>query len=72
MSSPRVLLIAVTVTLAVALLAPGAIAGEQATASLSRNLLVNGDSLAVGTAPYLPRALRRWRVTQSTAISRHE
>ena len=32
---------------------------------------MNGDSLAVGTAPYLPRALRRWRVTQSTAISRH-
>jgi hypothetical protein len=40
-------------------------------ASRTRNLLVNGDSLAVGTAPYIPRALRRWRVTQSTAISRH-
>ena len=32
---------------------------------------MNGDSLAVGTAPYIPRALRRWRVTQSTAVSRH-
>jgi hypothetical protein len=40
-------------------------------ASRTRNLLVNGDSLAVGTAPYIPRALPRWRVTQSTAISRH-
>jgi hypothetical protein len=37
----------------------------------SRRLLVNGDSLAVGTAPYLPRELGRWKVTQSTAISRH-
>ena len=71
MRGARVLLVALTVMLAVALLAPGAPAGERATASLSRNLLVNGDSLAVGTSPYLPRALRRWRVTQSTAISRH-
>jgi lysophospholipase L1-like esterase len=39
--------------------------------ALSRRLLVNGDSLAVGTQPYLPKELRRWRVTQSTAISRH-
>ncbi len=49
--------------------APSAEVGVEA--SRARNLLVNGDSLAVGTAPYLPRALRRWRVTQSTAISRH-
>ncbi|MEA2329927.1 MAG: hypothetical protein QOH58_65 [Thermoleophilaceae bacterium] len=39
--------------------------------ALSRRLLVNGDSLAVGTQPYLPQELRRWRVTQSTAVSRH-
>jgi hypothetical protein len=39
--------------------------------ALSRRLLVNGDSLAVGTEPYLPKELRRWRVTQSTEISRH-
>jgi hypothetical protein len=45
--------------------------GVPADAARTRNLLVNGDSLAVGTAPYIPRALRRWRVTQSTAISRH-
>jgi hypothetical protein len=51
-----------------------ALALPLATASgadaLSRRLLVNGDSLAVGTAPYLPRELARWRVTQSTSISR--
>jgi hypothetical protein len=41
-----------------------------ADASRTRKLLVNGDSLAVGTAPYIPRALQRWRVSQSTAISR--
>lgn len=51
--------------LAVLLLVP------PAPAAPSRNLLVNGDSLAVGTGPYLPRMLRRWRVTQSTAVSRH-
>jgi lysophospholipase L1-like esterase len=45
--------------------------GVPVDAARTRNLLVNGDSLAVGTAPYIPRALRRWRVTQSTAISRH-
>jgi hypothetical protein len=46
-------------------------ADQPAEASLSRRLLVNGDSLAVGTRPYLPRALRRWRVAQSVSISRH-
>jgi lysophospholipase L1-like esterase len=37
----------------------------------SRRLLVNGDSLAVGTKRYIPWALDGWRVTQSTAVSRH-
>ncbi|MBA3264086.1 MAG: hypothetical protein H0T69_16775 [Thermoleophilaceae bacterium] len=39
--------------------------------ALSRRLLVNGDSLAVGTQSYLPRGLRGWKVTQSVAVSRH-
>jgi len=54
-------------------LAPAGVstADEHARASLSRNLLVNGDSLAVGTRPYLPSELRRWRVSQSTSVSRH-
>jgi hypothetical protein len=36
----------------------------------SRKLLVNGDSLAVGTKPYIPRELDGWKVTQSTAVGR--
>jgi lysophospholipase L1-like esterase len=51
--------------LVLALVAP---ASAQA---LSRRLFVNGDSLAVGTKPYLPQELRRWKVTQSAAVSRH-
>jgi lysophospholipase L1-like esterase len=39
--------------------------------ALSRRLLVNGDSLAVGTKPYIPKALRGWQVTQSASVSRH-
>ena len=39
--------------------------------ALSRRLLVNGDSLAVGTKPYLPQELRRWKLTQSASVSRH-
>jgi lysophospholipase L1-like esterase len=34
-------------------------------------LLHNGDSLAVGTQIYLPRALRGWRIRASVDISRH-
>lgn len=36
-----------------------------------RRLLVNGDSLAVGTRPYIPRELEGWKVEQSTSVSRH-
>jgi NADH:ubiquinone oxidoreductase subunit len=53
------------------LLATAAPAGPDAEASLARGLLVNGDSLAVGTQPYLPRELRSWKVVQSVAVSRH-
>ena len=56
--------------LSVLVLAAALVAPASADA-LSRRLLVNGDSLAVGTAPYLPRELARWKVTQSTAVSRH-
>lgn len=45
-------------------LAPPASAAE-------RSVLVNGDSLAEGTRPYIPRELPRWRVAQSTSVSRH-
>jgi lysophospholipase L1-like esterase len=39
--------------------------------ALSHRLLVNGDSLAVGTRPHIPRELDGWKVTQSTSVSRH-
>ena len=38
---------------------------------LSKRAFVNGDSLAVGTQPYIPGFLRGWNVQQSTSISRH-
>jgi lysophospholipase L1-like esterase len=44
--------------------APGAAAAE-------RRLFVNGDSLAEGTRPHIPRELPGWRVRQSTKVSRH-
>jgi hypothetical protein len=37
----------------------------------ARTLIVNGDSLAVGTEPYLPGALPGWRIETSASISRH-
>ena len=43
-----------------------------ATASAAeRSLLVNGDSLAEGTRPYVPSELPGWKVRQSTKVSRH-
>ena len=45
--------------------------GAGAAAPRSRAILHNGDSLAVGTQIYLPRALRGWRVRVSVDISRH-
>jgi lysophospholipase L1-like esterase len=45
-------------------------ASADGTDAATRRLLVNGDSLAVGTRPYIPRELARWEVRQSTAISR--
>jgi hypothetical protein len=48
-----------------------ALAAPASAEAPSHRLLVNGDSLAVGTQPYLPHELGGWQVTQSTAISRH-
>ena len=53
-----------------ALLVAGLALAAPASAA-ERSLLVNGDSLAEGTKPYIPRELPDWRVTQSTAVSRH-
>jgi lysophospholipase L1-like esterase len=48
-----------------------ALAAPASADALSRRLLVDGDSLAEGTKPYLPQELRRWQLIQSTAVSRH-
>lgn len=55
--------------LACALALAAALAGPASAAE--RSLLVNGDSLAEGTRPYIPRELPSWRVRQSTKVSRH-
>jgi hypothetical protein len=52
--------------LILALAAPAA-----AAEAPSHRLLVDGDSLAVGTKPYIPRYLSGWKVTQSATVSRH-
>jgi lysophospholipase L1-like esterase len=46
-----------------------AAAASDARVPGSRTLLVVGDSLAVGTRPYMQRNLRRWRIHQRVAIS---
>ncbi len=55
---------------ALAVLVAGLVLAPPATAA-ERRLLVNGDSLAEGTRPYIPVDLPRWRVKQSTSVSRH-
>jgi hypothetical protein len=40
-------------------------------AAQDRSLFVNGDSLAVGTQPYLPSALPGWTIRTSAEVSRH-
>jgi len=48
-----------------------AAAPSAAEARHGRSLLVVGDSLAVGTRPYIHRFLHRWRIHQRTSISMH-
>jgi lysophospholipase L1-like esterase len=52
-----------------ALAATAALASPASAAE--RSLLVDGDSLAEGTRPYIQQELTGWRVKQSTAVSRH-
>jgi lysophospholipase L1-like esterase len=56
---------------ALALLLVGLAAAPASASAAERRLLVNGDSLAEGTRPYIPPELPGWRVKQSTAVSRH-
>jgi len=52
-------------------MAAGLALAPAAASAAERSLLVNGDSLAEGTRPYVPRELPDWRVRQSTKVSRH-
>jgi lysophospholipase L1-like esterase len=54
-----------------ATLAAGLALAPAAASAQDRSLLVNGDSLAEGTRPYIPAELPDWRVRQSTKVSRH-
>jgi hypothetical protein len=56
---------------ALVLLAAGLALTPAAASAAERSLLVNGDSLAEGTRPYVPGELPGWRVRQSTKVSRH-
>ena len=56
---------------ALALLLAGLALGPASASAAERSLLVNGDSLAEGTRPYIPPELPAWRVRQSTSVSRH-
>jgi hypothetical protein len=46
-------------------------AGGSARRAPGKRLFVVGDSLAVGTRPYLPRYLHGWRIRSSVSISKH-
>jgi hypothetical protein len=69
----RVVLAAALIAgLAVAPAANGArSAGKGSGRAPTKRVLVVGDSLGVGTRPYLPRYLRGWRVRTSVSISKH-
>ena len=56
---------------ALVLLAAGLALTPAVASAAERSLLVNGDSLAEGTRPYVPGELPGWRVRQSTKVSRH-
>jgi lysophospholipase L1-like esterase len=58
------------VTLTVLALAPAAPASAGGHA-VGKRLFVVGDSLAVGTKPYLPHFLHAWRIGSSVSISKH-
>jgi hypothetical protein len=60
---------ALAVVVAVAPTGPSAARSGRHT--VGKRLFVVGDSLAVGTRPYLPRYLHGWRIRSSVSISKH-
>jgi hypothetical protein len=59
------------VAAAVPLLAIAALPGAAPARAAAPGVLVEGDSLAEGTAPYLPDRLPGWRVRSSTTVGLH-
>jgi lysophospholipase L1-like esterase len=57
--------------LVIAAVVTAVFASSASAATKGRSLLVVGDSLAVGTQPYLSHYLPGWHVTTSASISRH-
>jgi hypothetical protein len=56
----------------IALLTTALVAVSAAPAAAQEHsMFVDGDSLAVGTQPYFPRALPGWTIRTSASISRH-
>jgi lysophospholipase L1-like esterase len=55
----------------VALTALVPVAAGSGSYAVGKRLFVVGDSLAVGTKPYLPRYLHGWRIGSSVSISKH-
>jgi lysophospholipase L1-like esterase len=58
-------------SLAAALAVLAACAGAAPAGAASRQLYVDGDSIAYGTELFLPRYLRGWRITTAVDVSRH-
>lgn len=68
----RVLGLALAALAVAVVVAPaGPSAARPVRHKVGKRLFVVGDSLAVGTRPYLPRALRAWRIRSSMSISKH-
>jgi lysophospholipase L1-like esterase len=63
----RVLLVAAAAACALAAVVP---ANAARRLPYSRTLLVVGDSLTVGTQPYLPHFLPGWRIRQDVSVSK--
>ena len=59
----------VLATLAVTAVVP--VAAGSGRHAVGKRLFIVGDSLAVGTKPYLPRYLHGWRIRSSVSISKH-
>jgi hypothetical protein len=58
-------------TLGVVLVLCAGVGAAEAAGPPGKRAFVVGDSLAVGTEPYLKRALNGWRVGHSVSISKH-